>query len=49
MLGSMLGVLTACSVAAAPHGVVSLDSAALEARLESSPARAVMLNFWATW
>jgi hypothetical protein len=47
VLAGMLGVFAAC--VAAPSRVESLDSAALLARLESSPARAVVLNFWASW
>ncbi len=29
--------------------VESMDSAGLLARAESSPSRAVLLNFWASW
>lgn len=29
--------------------IETVDLEGLEARLESSPARAVLVNFWATW
>jgi thiol-disulfide isomerase/thioredoxin len=44
----LMGAALACD---ATNGspVVALDSAGLQARLESSPARAVVINFWSTW
>ena len=32
-----------------PLQVETIDAKALLARAESSPSRAVLLNFWATW
>ncbi len=49
LLAAAALTFTACSTRAAGGDAEVLDTAGLLRRIESSPARVVLVNFWATW